>query len=143
MRELRPYTYYLDTKNIEYGNLDKAIKDDNGSRIIYTYERTVTITEIYKNNFDTKEIISTGVEKYDVIVTAKEIAQENQEAIESIVGSAELEWNTIEEDKELKWYQKIWCGTGDVFKGIGDLVANNELEGHAVYGIIKVHSIAA
>ncbi|QSX06723.1 RHS repeat-associated core domain-containing protein [Sedimentibacter sp. zth1] len=132
MRELRPYTYYLDTTNTKYGDWNKAIKDDNGSRIIYTYERTVKITEIYKNDYNTKEIIGTGVEKYDVTVTAKEIAQENQEAIESIVGSAELEWNTIEEEKELKWYQKIWYGAGDVVKGIGDSVANNELQAHAI-----------
>ncbi|QSX06711.1 RHS repeat-associated core domain-containing protein [Sedimentibacter sp. zth1] len=93
MRKLRPKTYYLADTNTKYGDWNEAIKDDNGSRIIYTYERTVTITKIYKNDYDTKEIPGTGVEKYDVTVTAAELAQGNQEAIKRSVGSIDLEWN--------------------------------------------------
>ncbi|QSX06731.1 hypothetical protein JYG23_04605 [Sedimentibacter sp. zth1] len=93
MRKLRPKTYYLADTNTKYGDWNKAIKDDNGSRIIYTYERTVKITEIYKNDYDTKEIFGNGVEKYDVTVTAAELAKSNQEAIKISAGSIDLEWN--------------------------------------------------
>ncbi|QSX06736.1 hypothetical protein JYG23_04630 [Sedimentibacter sp. zth1] len=93
MRELRPYTYYLADTNTEYGDLKEVNKNDNGSRIIYTYERTVTITEIYKNDYKTKERIGTGVEKYDVTVTAAELAKSNQKAIKKSAGSIDLEWN--------------------------------------------------
>ncbi|WP_242631631.1 RHS repeat-associated core domain-containing protein [Sedimentibacter sp. zth1] len=43
MRKLRPKTYYLADTHTEYGDWNKAIKDDNGSRIIYTYERTIKL----------------------------------------------------------------------------------------------------
>jgi RHS repeat-associated protein len=93
MRALLPETYYLDDTVTTRGESREINKRDYIDSMLYTYERDITETQIYRNDYTTREESRTGKESYNVTVSAKEIALSNQEEIQGKVGRINISWN--------------------------------------------------